>query len=40
MEAFEVGTSLEKLTRSVFFMEVMIDNWMLEERRRVLEEEE
>jgi RNA polymerase I-specific transcription initiation factor RRN7 len=37
--ASEAGTSLERLTHAVFQTEVMIENWILSERKRRLGEE-
>ena len=36
MVASEVGTSLETLTRAVFHVEVMLENWILSERKKRL----
>ncbi|KIN08406.1 hypothetical protein OIDMADRAFT_100192 [Oidiodendron maius Zn] len=39
LAASEAGTSLERLTHAVFQTEVMIENWILSERKRRLREE-
>ena len=40
MAATEAGTSLEKLTRAVFVTEVMIDDWMLSDRKKRFAQED
>lgn len=37
--ATEVGTSLERLSRAVFLTEVMVQDWIVSERRKQLARE-